>query len=357
MRHVLLTTDSVGGVWTYSLELARGLLAHGYGATLAVLGPNPSQPQLQAANAIRGLQVIPTGLPLDWTAVDEAELRVVAANLAGLAGRLKVDRVHLHAPSLAAEAPWNVPVVAVAHSDVATWWQANHGGTLPDDLAWRAAATGRGLAEADAVIAPSVAFADALEGMYHPGRRIHVVHLGLAPFGQTTTPRERAVLTVGRLWDASKNIAMLDRIAPTLDAPVMAVGALVRPDGAEVAFPSLTCSGPLTVAELAEEYARATVFASPARYEPFGLAVLEAAQAGCALALADIPTFRELWHGVALFFHPQDDAGARDAIGRLLRAPEAASERARARAAEFSPAAMVDGTLMVHATVPDQARA
>lgn len=355
MRHVLLTTDAVGGVWTYSLELARGLLAHGYGATLAVLGPNPSTAQMRAATAIRGLQTIPTGLPLDWTAADGAELRAVSANLAGLAGRLKVDRVHLHAPSLAAEAPWNVPVVAVAHSDVATWWQATHGGALPDDLAWRAAATGRGMAEADAVIAPSVAFADALEDMYRPGRPIHVVHLGLAAFGHATTPRDKSVLVVGRLWDTSKNIAMLDRIAPTLEVPVVAAGALVGPDGA-VSYPSLSCPGTLNAAELAEAYARATVFASPARYEPFGLAVLEAALAGCALALADIPTFRELWHGVALFFHPQDDAGARDAIGRLLRAPEAASERARARAAEFSPAAMVDGTLMVHATVPDRVR-
>ena len=38
-----------------------------------------------------------------------------------------------------------------------------------------------------------------------------------------------------------------------------------------------------------------------ALYEPFGLAVLEAAQAGCALVLSDIPTFRELWDGAALF--------------------------------------------------------
>ena len=49
------------------------------------------------------------------------------------------------------------------------------------------------------------------------------------------------------------------------------------------------------------------VFVSPALYEPFGLAVLEAAQAGCALVLADIPTFRELWDGAALFVPPSDD--------------------------------------------------
>jgi hypothetical protein len=38
--------------------------------------------------------------------------------------------------------------------------------------------------------------------------------------------------------------------------------------------------------------------------EPFGLAVLEAAQAGCPLVLSDLPGFRELWDGAALFRRP-----------------------------------------------------
>ena len=36
---------------------------------------------------------------------------------------------------------------------------------------------------------------------------------------------------------------------------------------------------------------RAAIFFSPALYEPFGLGVLEAAARGCALVLADIPSF------------------------------------------------------------------
>lgn len=355
MRHVLLTADAVGGVWTYSIALARGLRAYGIGVTLAVLGPNPTGMQVAEAAAIPGLEMIPTGLPLDWMAEDEGAARVVGANLAGLAGRLRVDRVHLHAPALAAEAPWGVPVVAVAHSDVGTWWAATHGGALPHDLAWRAAATGRGLAEADAVIAPSGAFADQLQRMYRPGRHIAVVHSGLDAAQTTAVPRE-GVLCAGRLWDASKNIALLDRIAFDLGVPVTAAGALTRPDGDTVTFPALDCPGVLGRPAMVAAMASARVFAAPAFHEPFGLAVLEAAQAGCALALADIPTFRELWDGAALFFHPQDDAGARDVIARLLVAPEAAAERARERCQQYTPAAMTDGTLAVHATVADRAR-
>jgi glycosyltransferase involved in cell wall biosynthesis len=58
----------------------------------------------------------------------------------------------------------------------------------------------------------------------------------------------------------------------------------------------------------------AAIFASPALYEPFGLSVLEAAAAGCALVLSDIATFRELWSGAARFFEPGDS----QALHRIL---------------------------------------
>ncbi len=60
----------------------------------------------------------------------------------------------------------------------------------------------------------------------------------------------------------------------------------------------------------------AAIFAHPARYEPFGLAVLEAAMAGCALVLGDIPTLRELWDGAAVFVAP----GRPDRLGEALAA-------------------------------------
>jgi glycosyltransferase involved in cell wall biosynthesis len=62
----------------------------------------------------------------------------------------------------------------------------------------------------------------------------------------------------------------------------------------------------LSHAALIETMRCASVLASPAVYEPFGLTVLEAATVGCALVLSDIPTFRELWDGAALFVEPRD---------------------------------------------------
>ena len=354
MKHVLMTGDAVGGVWRYSLDLAAAFVGRGVRVSVAVLGPPPSVAQAVEARAA-GVDLIATGLPLDWTVPDAEALRATAAELAGLAHRLRVDRVHLHAPALAAHAPWTVPVVAVAHSDLATWWQAVHGEAPPARLAWHVAATGHGLAEADAVLAPSVAFAAALERAYRPGRRIAVVRNGSASVVQPVSERARRVLVAGRLWDEAKNVALLDRMAPFLGAPIEAAGPLAAPGGQAVAFPALDCLGPLSAGALAVRMATCSVYASAARYEPFGLAVLEAARAGMALALSDIPTHRELWDGAALFFHPEDASGACDVLRRLLTAPEAAGARAAERAARYGVDAMAEGTLAVHRALALQA--
>lgn len=346
---VLLTGDAVGGVWRYSLDLARGFLARGIGVTFALMGPPAGTAQMEQAR-LAGVQVIRTGLPLDWTAPDADALRAAGAELAGLAHRLRVDRVHLHTPALAAHVPWGVPVVAVAHSDVASWWQAVRGGRLASELAWNAESVAHGLAEADAVIAPTRAFAATLDALYRPGRSIDVIHNGVTEpaFADPGTPRERRVLAAGRLWDEAKNVAVLDAVAARLKASFLAVGPLVGPNGVQAGFDHLQCPGELTAEALAAEMAHATVYVSAARYEPFGLTALEAARSGMALALSDIPSHRELWDGAALFFHPDDSGGAHDAVRRLLEAPDAFAQRAIQRASRYTADAMVEATLRVH---------
>lgn len=352
-QRVLMTADAVGGVWQYSLELARGFAARGIETVLAVLGPVPSALQLAEATAVRELRVIPTQLPLDWTATAPESLHAAARALAKLAASCEVDSIHLHTPALVADANWPAPVVAVAHSCVATWWHVVRGGTMPRDFAWRANCVADGLVHADAVIAPSHSFAALLEQVYDVDRPIAVVHNGRQPPRPAAACRRRAVLTAGRLWDEGKNIALLDRAAGRLVAPVFAAGPLSGPHGATIRFSHLRVLGALDAARLAAEYASIQVFASPSRYEPFGLAVLEAAQAGMALVLSDTPTFRELWDGVAWFIDPADADGFAGALGALLDDPEASgqlAEAARLRSRKYTAEAMVKGTIAVHRT-------
>ncbi len=342
-RRLLITTDAVGGVWRYAIDLANGLTARGVSCVLAVLGPAAGPDQRAEAEAVPGLHLVQTGLPLDWTADSPAALTACSAKLATLAALTGVQGVHLHAPALMGAARWPAPVVVVGHSDLGTWWRAMREGPPPEDFAWRIAATGAGLRAAAAVIAPSAAQAAAMRAVYGP-MAVQVVHNGRDPTAAASDPRERAVLTAGRLWDEAKGAMRLDAAAARLDAPVRAAGPVASPNGAAVAPTHMRLLGALGPAAMAREYAASTVFASMARYEPFGLAVLEAAQSGMRLVLSDIPTFRELWDGVAAFVGHADDLP--DALRQALDGP--AIGDAQAQAGRYTLDAMVHGTLAVH---------
>ncbi len=332
---VMMTADAVGGVWTYALDLAAGLQHAGQAVTLVLAGPPPSGPQRRHAVAA-GVALAEIDAPLDWTARDEGGLAQAASATADAAASIRPDIVHLNSPSLAAFVRFGVPTLGVCHSCLSTWWSAVKGTALPADQTWRGSATARGYAACDGLVAPSLAFARDTAAL-HGGALPTVIHNGRsAPPDQPEGRPEPLVLSAGRLWDEGKDIRTLDAAAERVTAPVVAVGSAEAPDGTRIGFRHLDAVGSVDAAGVAAWMARSQVFVSTARYEPFGLAVLEAAQAGLPLVLSDIPTFRELWSGAADFVSPGDAAGFAAACNRLLRDPEArrhsgATARARAR--------------------------
>ncbi|WP_294191166.1 glycosyltransferase family 4 protein [uncultured Sphingomonas sp.] len=349
MTRLLMTADAVGGVWQYALELAAALRPLGVEAHLAVLGPTLSTAQRDRAEGL-GIGVTETGLPLDWLARDATEVRRTGDALARTAALHGADVVQVNQPAFAL-ADYAMPVVAVAHSCVASWWDAVEHGPLPADLAWQAALTGDGLARADVSVCPSAALADTLARLYALPRRPRVVHNGRTAVASAGALAD-TVFTAGRLWDRGKDVATLDRAAAQVALPFEAAGPLVGPNGEQVAFAHLHTLGMLSDGDVAARLATRPIFASAARYEPFGLAVLEAASAGCALVLSDIPTFRELWDGAARFVGVGDDAGFALAIEALAADPvgrHEAGERARVRAARYTPAANARGMAAIYA--------
>lgn len=348
---VFMTADAVGGVWSYALDLAQALSAGGAQVTLAVLGPQPGSAQSrQAANA--GVSLLSTGLDLDWTAASADAARVAGSAVARLSASLRPDIVHLHSAGLLAGQSYAAPVVVTCHSCAATWWQAVHGGKLPPQLAWQRDRTAAGYARADALIAPSQTFALATMAAYgHPIDPV-VVHNGRAscPIGQSAG-EGAAVFTSGRLWDLGKDVATLDAAAALLPWPVVAAGSLDGPNGERASFSHLQALGWLSPRQVADHLAASPIYVTAARYEPFGLGVLEAAQAGCALVLSDLPTFRELWDQAASFVPLGDPHGYAAAITGLMQDPArraALGDAARARAGRYTVAAMAAGTLAVY---------
>jgi glycogen synthase len=95
----------------------------------------------------------------------------------------------------------------------------------------------------------------------------------------------------------------------------------------------------LAPAELRSRFAQAAIFAAPALDEPFGLGILEAAAAGCALVLGDIASLRENWAGAAVLLPPADRGRWLAALGRLIDDPrerQRLGAAARARAQRFT---------------------
>jgi glycosyltransferase involved in cell wall biosynthesis len=214
--------------------------------------------------------------------------------------------------------------------------------------------TGRGYRAAQAVAAPTAAFAEATQRAYGLPRTPLVVRNGRRPAGLPPVLAELFVFTAGRLWDDGKNLAALDRAAARVAVPVLAAGPLHGPNGACIALQAVQALGPLDDRAIALRLSARPIFVSTARYEPFGLAVLEAAQAGCALILSDIPTFRELWDGAAVFVPAEDDAALADAIDALWRDSETRArlgEAAQKRSETYSVEAMCAGILATYRAV------
>ena len=63
---VLLTADTVGGVWTYARELAVGLVRRGAHVTLVSFGHMPEPRQMAWMEGLRNLDFRPTAFRLEW---------------------------------------------------------------------------------------------------------------------------------------------------------------------------------------------------------------------------------------------------------------------------------------------------
>ena len=348
-RRLLMTTDAVGGVWTYSLELAAGLAEHGFRTLLAVQGPAPSRAQAQEASAIPGVELVSTGLDLEWRdrrGPDTGEAREVLGRMAKHFG---ADLVHVNGFSRSSawlgrsgRPSWPTPRYGA-------WWRACRGTEPP--IGWRPYINGvrDGLAAADRIVVPGRAFRFQLEQLYAVQAKARVVQNGrsLPPAPPHDAPRRPVVLAAGRVWDEAKNMAALERMAPYLACRVVIAGAYDERERA----PSVRYLGAVEPCALRREMETAAIFCAPARYEPFGLAVLEAAAAGCALVLSDIPTLREVWQGAAIFVPLHDDEQLGRALNELAQASgmrRRLAAQAQERARRFSRARMIQGYLAVY---------
>jgi glycosyltransferase involved in cell wall biosynthesis len=321
---VLMTTDAVGGVWTYSTALASALAAAGMEVHLVTLGAPPGEEKRAMLRNPR-VRLIESNLALEWQDPGGDDLPNARRFLEDLEDAIQPDIVHLNS-FREANFDWLSPVVIVAHSCVNSWALACNDTDFLSEPKWHhyTRAVAAGLDRAQAWVSPSRAFHDVIFGLYRPGSPGTVIWNGISPARPSSSSKRRFILAAGRLWDSAKNVSALGRASKGLDWPVFVAGP--RSDSPTNDPGELTLIGDLPHSALRARMQRAAIFVSPARYEPFGLSVLEAASAGCALVLSDIPTFQELWSGAALFVDPADEGALHKALSYLC-----ADDRERAR--------------------------
>ncbi len=352
---VLMTADTVGGVFTYAVELARALGGQGVEVALCTMGGPLEPAQRDALAALPLVRVYESPFKLVWMSDPWADLEAAGAWLLDVAARERPDVVHLNDYGHGT-LPWGAPVLLAAHSDVCSWFTHVRGERAPSAWDRYRGAVRAALDAAHAVVVPTRAVLDDLRQHYGTVAHTHVIPNGRdADRFTSAVTKEPAVLAAGRVWADAKGIAALVHVAPRLAWPVRIAGPAARPDsdaGAAAVFENVVLLGPLAPDALADEMARAAVYALPVRYEPFGLSALEAGLAGCALVLGDVPSLREVWGDAALYV--SDAPGLETALRRLIEdAPLRVSlaARARRRARRYTPARMVAHYLRLYRTL------
>jgi glycosyltransferase involved in cell wall biosynthesis len=316
---LMMTADAVGGVWVFAANLARALGAAGHQVILVTLGPHPTDAQRGAVAGYPGVFLIETDLQLEWQDPAGSDLSRARAVLGDIADGWGPDLVHLNG-FREATFDWKVPTIVTAHSCVNSWASACGECESFAGDEWRvySANVQASLHNTDAWVAPTRAFRDVLARRYKPPTKGYAVWNGVDGAGCIQLRKRPVILGAGRVWDRAKNLCALSSIASDIDWPIRIAGSFGL-DGEETLAATEGCDflGEISHEELLREMASASIFVSPALYEPFGLSVLEAARAGCALLLADIPSFRELWDGAAVFFDPRDAEALRRALRSL----------------------------------------
>src|SRR5215471_9012438 len=227
---VLITADTVGGIWTYARELVCGLVRRGVEVTLVSFGHMPEPRQLAWTEGLRNLDFRPTAFKLEWMQDSADDIEASSEYLLSVIQETSPDILHLNQFCYGA-LDVDIPKIVAAHSDVVSWWVAVHGEEPPPSawIDWYRETVQRGLDGATTVVAPSRWMLSQVETYYGPRPQTAVIYNGRSPqFFNPHGDKEDVVLTVGRLWDSAKQVSLLTK--HNCGWPVIIAGETQHPD-------------------------------------------------------------------------------------------------------------------------------
>lgn len=354
---LLITTDTIGGVWSFTGELSAELLRRGHAVHLVGFGRQPSPDQ--EGTLVRLREAYPnhfeftgSAIPLEWMGENERAYAEGEALLRHVLRGAATDLIlvnqlcfgHLDTP---------VPRVVVAHSDVLSWAGACRPSALePSPWLHRyTAMVQTGLLRAAAVVVPTAWMGEALAANFLLPNGYRVIPNGVGLLAPTPDrlklPVERKLQAVsaGRLWDEAKGLDVLAECQ--LPMPVLVAGETHFDGQSSPSLrPDVRLLGQQSASDLQEIFRESAIYLCTSRYEPFGLAPVEAALCGCAVVARDLPSLREVWGEAALYFH--DAVDLQTQLQRLADDPAllaAAQARSSRQAAQHPLGRMVEAYL------------
>lgn len=357
---VLITTDTIGGVWRFTHELSAGLLEAGDSVALISFGRLPSA--MQHADCMRlvstwgeAFRYTASDLPLEWMQDNERCFEAGGVVISEVAQRFAPELVHSNQFCFGA-LELGIPKVVTAHSDVLSWARACRGGALEDSpwIARYSAMMQTGLDAADAVTAPTRWMLCALgEGLKLRGETCVIPNGREIPCLPAGARRLQAV-TAGRLWDEAKDVALLEQVCSRM--PLIVAGETACHGVSLPHMAGVKLLGALAERELLQLFRESAVYVCTSRYEPFGIAPLEAALCGCALVARRIEPLEEVWGDTALYFHGAEDLS--ELLTWLYEDRESlrkAQEQATAQAGRYTRRAMVMSYRALYSAVMEMA--
>ena len=345
---VLLTTDTVGGVWTFTKELAVGLLERKHCVVLVSLGRAPSNSQHAWVSRLcqhygAAFRFEASDAPLEWTENNKRAYSDAEGLLLRVVDEFEAELVHANQFCFGA-LPVDLPKILTAHSDVLSWAEV----CRPDGLQgseWLQTYRGlvdAGIAGADLVVTPTRWMRDALMRHFPTCAQPRVVWNGLTlSKAGSDVPRSLRAITVGRLWDEAKGLEILAGVVTCM--PMLVVGEARFESSQAPELKNVKLLGSLKEEQVLDVLRGSALYLATSIYEPFGMAPLEAALCGCGLVARDIASLREVWGNAAEYF-----TDSRELSGLMLRLRDSPEEleslrhRSIERASHLSAARMVD---------------
>ncbi|GAA5030434.1 glycosyl transferase [Marivirga lumbricoides] len=341
---IVMTADTVGGVWTYALDLCKALMSYNVEVHLVTMGALLNEKQSIDVNKLSNTHVYQSNYKLEWTQGASSDMGLAKKWIASICLEVDPDIIHFNNYNQS-PGSWKCPVITVYHSCEQTCWRAVKGSHASSEWNEHSQTVKEALITSDIVVAPTKSILKEAEAIYGKLPNSEVIYNGRninRPFGEQQ--KEPIILSAGRVWDEAKNIQLLSSIAREVEWPIWVAGNNSKTfRTGSTGLDTINFLDLLSPDVLQQWMDQSAIFIMPAKYEPFGLAILEAAQSSCVLVLSNLDTLKEIWGDAALYFDPFKEEQAKDLLNELANNDELRHEmakRAYKRASEFTAESM-----------------